>query len=343
MTSPPRPSPPTCSDAPIWSTWLSAFHAPTLAIADDLGVFALLDARPATTPELAAEIGIELRATEAIVGVLAALGLVAQNQGRFHPTDTGRTYLVPGSPYYWGPLLWRIRETPIDCKRLLNALRRGTTAAEAPVTAMWQAPTEFPPEALAAFTRVMHAHSFSLAMLTVSSYGLADARRLLDVGGGSGSYSIAAALHQPGLRCVVLDLPAVCEMARAYAEQFGVADRVEQTAADMFVDPWPEGCDRIFFSDIFHDWDDERCRLLAARAYDALPPGGHILVHEMLLSDTKDGPLPAVSYSMIMLFVTQGRQRSARELREILGSAGFSAVEETPTSAGYTLLSSIKK
>lgn len=341
--SPPLPlAPPTCSDASIWNAWLSAFHGPTLAIADDLGVFTALEAIPATAQELAGRLGIELRATEAILGVLAALELIARTESRFHLTDAGRTYLLPESPYYWGPLLWRIRDIPLDCKRLLDSLRRGAAAADARVTRMWQAPAPAPPEVLVAFTHAMHAHSFSLAMRTVSAYGLGAARRMLDVGGGSGSYSIAAALQEPSLRCAILDLPAVCGVARQYAERFGVADRIELAPADMFVDPWPEGCDRVLFSDIFHDWDDESCRRLAASAFAALPPGGRVLVHEMILDEAKDGPLPAASYSMIMLFVAEGRQRSAGELGEILASAGFSAVEGLATAGGYVLLSGTK-
>jgi acetylserotonin N-methyltransferase len=332
-------APPTCSDDPIWTAWLWAFLAPSLAIADDLGLVAALHAQPASAPELAARLGIELRATEAITGALAALGLLELREGQLHLTDPGRTYLLPGHPYYWGPLLRRVRDIPLDCRRLLESLRRGTAAAEARVITMWEAA---PPEAIVAFTHAMHAHSFSLAMRTVPTYGLAAARRLLDVGGGSGSYSIAATLHQPALQCVVLDLPVVCGVTREYAEQFGVADRIELAPGDMFVDPWPEGCDRVFFSDIFHDWDDERCLHLAARAYAALPTGGSILVHEMLLSDTKDGPLAAAAYSMVMLFVAQGRQRSAREIGKILASAGFAGVTETRTAGGYALLSGTK-
>ena len=342
MTNPSMLAPATCSDATIWNAWFSAFHAPTIVIADDLGLFAALDKQPATAPGLAARLGIEPRAAEAITGVLSALELIAQIEGKFHLTDSGRTYLVPGSPYYWGPLLHRIRDNPLDCKRLLSALRRGTAAQEASVTAMWQAASPAPPEALIAFTHGMHAHSFGLAMQTVSSYGLGGVRRLLDVGGGSGSYSIAAALHEPGLRCVILDLPVVCTVAHQYAEQFGVADRIDLSPADMFKDPWPDVCDVVFFSDVFHDWDDERCRLLAARAFEVLPQGGRVLVHEMILSDTKDGPLAAATYSMIMLFVTQGRQRSARELGDILSSVGFSAITTIPTAGGYALLSGSK-
>jgi len=334
----PELSIPTCSDQPIWDAWLAAFHAPTLAIADGLGVFAAIRDSPATSAELGETLSVELRAVEAITGLLAALGFVAQTDGRFALTDVARTYLLPESPFYWGPLLARVREVPLDCKRLLDGLRRGRAAAEARVTGMWRAPTPQPPEALVAFTHAMHAHSFALALHVVPAFALGMARRLLDVGGGSGSYSIAAALHYDALACTVLDLPAVCTVACDYARRHAVVDRVATAPLDMFVDAWPPDHDCILMSDIFHDWDDHTCRELARRAHAALAPGGRILIHEMLLADTLDGPLAAAAYSMVMLFVAQGRQRSTREIIDILSSAGFTDAAVTPTANGYAVV-----
>lgn len=327
------------SDAPIWDIWLSLFRAPALAIANELGLFSMLHAQPVSVEQLATQLAIERRATEAIVGVLAGLDLVVQIDGRLHLTDVARTFMLPESPYFWGAFLRQIFDAPLDSRKLFESLRRGTAAAEAHTATMWQAA---PVQALVAFTHGMHAHSFGLAMRTVSMYGLADAARLLDVGGGSGAFSIAAALHEPRLRCTVLDMPVVCEVAREYAQRFGVANRIDVLAADMFVEPWPS-CDRVFFNDIFHDWNDERCRMLAARAYAALPRGGRVLVHEMILSDTNLGPLAASSYTMCMLFHTEGRQRSARDLSAMLAGAGFSSVATRPTSGGYALITGTKE
>jgi len=335
-------APPTCSDAPIWNAWLAAFHAPTLAIADELGVFAALRDRPATAAELATTLAIELRATETIAGLMVTLDFLVQANGRYVLTDTARTYLLPDSPYYWGGLLRRIRDNPLDCRKLVEGLRRGRAAADARLTGMWQAPKP-PPEALVAFTHAMHAHSFALAMRTMPGFGLGRTARLLDVAGGSGSYSIAAALHYPELHCTLLDLPVVCEVAAGYARDHGIGDRVTTVGGDMFADPWPTGHDRSLLSDIFHDWDDVACARLATRAYEALAPGGHLLLHEMILSDDKSGPPAAIAYSMIMVFVAQGRQRSARELSAILTAAGFAEVGVSMTSGGYALIDATKR
>jgi hypothetical protein len=337
MSTPPLVAPATVSDAPIWNVFLAAFHVPALVIADELGLFAAIDRAPATADQLAAEVGVEPRAIETIAGLLTALELLAQVDGRFHLTDVARTYLLPASPYYWGGMLRRIRDNPLDCVKLTASLRRGKAAADARVTGIWEAP-EPPAAAMVAFTHAMHAHSFALAMRIVPALALGSVERLLDVAGGSGSYSIAAALHHPAIRCTVLDLPPVCEVARTYADTLGAGARVATVPRNMFTDPWPSDFERVLFSDIFHDWDDERCAWLAARAHEALRPGGRVILHEMILADTKAGPLAAIAYSMAMIFSTQGRQRSGRELAALLAGAGFTDVEITMTSGGYAAI-----
>lgn len=333
---------PTCSDGPIWDVWLAAFHAPTLALADELGVFASLERQPATANELANEIRIETRAAESIISLMAALGFLTQAAGRYHLTEVSRTYLLASSPFYWGGFLRRIRNIPIECNKLIESLRRGKAAEEARVSGeLWRS-AQPAPEALQSFTHAMHAHSFSLAMRVVAQFGLAGVASFLDVAGGSGSYSIAAALQYPQLRCTLLDLQVVSEIAREYVSKFGVANRISVVAGDMFSDVWPHGFERVFFSDIFHDWDDERCRHLAEKAFGALVSGGRVLVHEMLLSDAKDGPLAAAAYSMVMVFVTEGRQRSAAEIIDIISSVGFIDIHVKMTAEGYALIDAQK-
>src|SRR5688572_29705589 len=210
-------APPPCGDEPIWQVWLAAFHAPTLAVADELGVFRTLAARPLDARELADRLAIELRATETIAGLLVSLGFLAARETRFELSDTARTYLLPDSPYYWGGMLRRIRENPLDCRTLFESLRRGRAAADARLTGLWQSPKP-PDAALVAFTHAMHAHSFGLAMRIVDELDVTTS--LLDVAGGSGSYSIAAALRRPTVTCTVLDLAAVCRVAAEYAAKF---------------------------------------------------------------------------------------------------------------------------
>ena len=332
---------PGCDDNRIWDVWLSAFHAPTLVVAEELGVFNALAQHAACAAELARQLRLEVRATEGLACLLTSLGFLLCAEGRYHLTPLARHYLLPDSPYYWGAMLKRMRQAPIDCAKMAETLRRSGAEQEQALHKMWAAPT-LSAEQLREFTHVMHAHSLGLAMRVIPALQLNEVNRLLDVAGGSGSFSIAAATQHVSLECVVLDLPVVCAVACEYIEKFQLQKRVAVMPRDMFAEAWPDGFDRVFFNDIFHDWDDEHCQTLANHAFTALRRGGKVQMHEMLLADAKDGPPNAAAYSMAMILLTRGRQRTAQEMRVFVERAGFSDVRIVPTATGYASMEGTK-
>jgi len=163
------------------------------------------------------------------------------------------------------------------------------------------------------------------------------------VGGGSGCFMIAMAQALPHLRCTIMELPAMCEVAKSYIDSGEVSERVDTIAVDMFRQPWPRGYDAVFFSNIWHDWNFRTCRWLAERTYEALPPGGRIMLHEMLLDNTGNGQKTAAAFSMLMLLATQGQQFTSEELRSILEDAGFAGVETTSTHSYYSITTGYKR
>ncbi len=104
-----------------------------------------------------------------------------------------------------------------------------------------------------------------------------------------------------------------------------------------FRQPWPRGYDALFFSNIWHDWNFQTCRWLATRSFEALPPGGRIMLHEMLLDDDGAGSATTASFSLLMLLATQGQQFTFGELKQILEGVGFSGVESRQTCAYYSI------
>jgi acetylserotonin N-methyltransferase len=139
-----------------------------------------------------------------------------------------------------------------------------------------------------------------------------------------------------------MELPAMCERAQQYIAGAGVADRVDTRTVDMFREAWPKGYDAVFFSNIFHDWSAETNAALSKSAFDALPAGGRIYLHEMLIADDGSGPLAAASFAVMMLVGTKGRQYSFRELAGFLEGAGFNDVRMTPSYGYYSLVSARK-
>ena len=337
-------SAPTCAPDSIWEATLAPYYFPTLLVADEIGLFAHLQKSPTTIGEVAQHYGMSPHAAEALLGVLASKGHLIQHLGRFHLTESSRQFLLPDGIYYCGAALELRRQRPIDHTIIKEILFRKRATA-APVlfdTEMWRA-SEAHVERHKASTASMHALFFPAAM-AVALYGdLEGVHSLLDIAGGSGCFSIALAMTHPALKLTVMDLPAVCVLAKEYARNYGVADRIETASADMFSSEWPTGHDAHFFSNVFHDWEIEACRSLATKSFTALPPGGRIYLHESLLNDTHDGPPLIALYSMNMARVTEnGKQYSASDLRSILLETGFTDVHVIHTYSIFSLLSARK-
>jgi hypothetical protein len=335
------PDPPPCDDRLMWSLFLARYHFPALYAADELGIFEFIETTPATIPEIAAHCGIAPRAAEPIVGLLCSLGVLVQNAGRFGNTETSRTYLLPSSPFYWGPVLRFNIDSDFREVNVLEAAKNKKQFGHEGEGDLWE-DSELSAEKAGKFTALMHSFSFGAAISLARRDEFSGVRRLLDVAGGSGCFSIAFAERFTELRCTVLDLPSVCPVTEKYIAQFGLTDRIDTVAGNMFTDAWPAGYDAVFISHIFHDWDRSSCEQLARKAFEALPSGGRIFLHETLLSDTRDGPAGVPDFSVNMLVYTEGKQYTAEELGQILSGAGFGETSVVNTHGFYSLLSARK-
>lgn len=329
-------------DRPLWDIMMAAYHMPTLTVADEIGFFSRLASGPLSVEAMAGALDVPLRSIEAIADVLVTLGLCRLWDERLHLTPLARTCLLPDSPRYWGPMLLLWRTTTIDHARLLGAVRQGGGALPQQGTEdLWAVHSENMEKARY-FTAAMNAHSLLPAQAVARSGEFASTRRLLDVGGGSGCFATAIARANPAMRATIMDIPAVCPIAEDYIREAGLADRVNAQSGDMFSADWPQGYDAIFFSNIFHDWNPDQCRVLARNAYAALPSGGRIHLNEMVKADGEGGPLAVACYSVDMLLYTEGRQYRGREIQAILEEAGFADIRFAPVSGYFWLISATR-
>jgi acetylserotonin N-methyltransferase len=127
-------------------------------------------------------------------------------------------------------------------------------------------------------------------------------------------------------------------LAEEYVAAEGLSDRIDTVTVDMFRAAWPTGYDAHFFSNIFHDWSFDTCRQLAKSSFEALEPGGKILLHEMLLNDGGKSPYPAIAFSLLMAIGTMGQQFTLPELKDILSSAGFVNIQSINTYGYYSIV-----
>lgn len=330
-------------DRVVWDLWLSQFRFPVVSVADEVGTFAAISDRAKETGELAAELQVDARALGIHLAMLAALGFVERREGRWRATAAARTWLHPEADGYAGPLVKRFAQNQPLHEQLMVTLKTGGRAeAYKSASAEWER-GEMPPGLAAIITAFMNAHSRASSLAVAQQPALREARSVLDVGGGSGIFSIEMAKAHPRLKATVLEIATICTEADRYIAAAGVGGQVSTHPLNMFTQPWPTGHDVHFFSNIFHDWSDETCRLLARKSFEALPSGGRILLHEILMDDDGAGPLPAAAFSLLMLIGTKGRQYSLPELRGFLESAGFTDIEAARTGGGYYSLVSARR
>ncbi len=339
---------PSSDDQKLWALQLGNVHFPAVVAADELGVFQALAASPASAEELSQRMKLNLRSLRAILPLLASLGLLQQHGGRYRLTGEAHDYLLPTSPFYWGPVLAASARIPMSSADVVNAMRAPPESSrwdlaegDAPV-AQWSS-GQLEPAMAKLIAGYMHANCLKCALVAAERVDLKSAGRLLDVGAGSGSFSIAFAQANPHLRCTLMDLQGMCDAAmQTYVHGNVAANRIDARAVDMFRQDWPSGYDAIFLSNILHDWDFATCHMLAKKAFAALPAGGHVLIHEMLLDDTHDGPSLSVGFSVLMLLGTKGQQFTGPELTGLLTSTGFVNVQITPCHGSYAVVSARK-
>ena len=172
---------------------------------------------------------------------------------------------------------------------------------------------------------------FNLAMAIAPglarSIDLTGRARLLDLGGGPGTYACQFCLANPGLQATIFDLPTSEPFAKTVSARFHVEDRVAFVAGDYLADPLPQGFDVAWLSQILHGEGPQDCLAIIKKAAGAVRPGGLVFVHEFLLDDHAPGPLFPALFSLNMLLGTPGGQSySEGQIRDMLLEAGAGEV-----------------
>lgn len=310
--------------AQLESAVFGVYSTHALHLADKFGVFGhLADHEGATTAEIASALDIDEDTTERLLLVLTSLRLLDRTDDGHHALADGlRPYVDRRGPRY---LLGFVDHLLGSTAGQFGLMERYLTRGKAAVDADSPAPFEVlyrDEESVRRFLTAMWQLSFHPSHELARLADLGGTRRLVDVGGAGGPFSVAALLAHPLLTSTVFDLPQVAPHLAENARAHGLADRLGFIGGDFFTDPLPEG-DCLAFGYILSDWDDPTCEALLRKAHDACAPGGRVLVMERLFDDDRRGPLATSVMNLSMHFETQGRHRTAAEYLELLGRAGF--------------------
>lgn len=341
---------PSIDPAPIFEHYRGVYGTALLGAAiGEFKLFEQLAGGPRDERELVAQTGLSARAGNVLLVAMRAMGLLStDSQGRVALTDLAREHLIPRGPFDVSDYVSQANNSEA-VREMVERLRTNQPAGAKPqeqgVAFIYREGMASAMEQEAAarkLTLALAGRAKNVAPVLAGNVPLAEAGVLLDVGGGTGIYSIACLKRFPNLRAIVWDRPQVLKVAREFAEAAGVTDRLRLEAGDMFVDPVPQGCDVMLLSNILHDWDVPECKTLIGRLAAAMPTGGRLLIHDAFLNDAMDGPLPVALYSANLFCITEGRCYSAAEYRSWLVEAGLTPGQIVPTMVHCSVLAARK-
>jgi O-methyltransferase domain len=330
-------------DRPVADVLLGIFGYTAILAAHRLMLFPLLATQPRTLPEVCDALRIKRRPAQAMLASAAALGFVTRTEDHFALSPLSEQYLLETSPTYCG-FVWDVVVDNFDDGLSYPSLERAVLTDSSQIFGgehTFQSMEEQADRARA-FTRGMHSMSMGPGLAWPEAIDLSSHEIMLDVGGGSGAHAIGALTRWPHLRAVVFDMAPVCQVADEFIASHGLQARIETHAGNMWDDPFPSG-DLHFYSNIYHDWSREKGDFLTRKSFESLPPGGRIVLHEMLYNDDKTGPFAAAAFSINMLiWSVDGEQYSGGELSQMLAGAGFRDIEVKPTFGYYSIVTGSK-
>jgi 2-hydroxy-4-(methylsulfanyl)butanoate S-methyltransferase len=189
------------------------------------------------------------------------------------------------------------------------------------------------------FSSAQHSGSLGPARLMAKRVDLSERRQLLDVGGGSGAYTLAFCAANKQLKSTILDFPQTVETAKRYARQSGLADRVAHLAGNAITTDWPGDHDVVLMSYVWSAVGAEDIAVLARRAFAALPPGGLVLVHDFMLDNAREQPPFAAWYLLSSVFDNPNAVcLTPAYVEGALEQAGFRVTGTEIMLAGITML-----
>ena len=291
--------------------------AAVLAAAADLDVFTRLSAGAQTARQLARTLQCDSRGLTVLLNALTALGLAEKSGERYALSPGVKGLLTTESDQS----VLAMAQHQANCLRrwaqLAGVIKSGRPAKRVPSVRGEARDQE-------AFIGAMDNVSAPNAARVIRAVSRVRFRHLLDLGGASGTWTIAFLRAHPACQATLFDLPEVIPLARRRLRAAHLRARVKLAAGNFMTDPLPSGSDFAWVSAIVHQNSRAQNRLLFTKVFRALAPGGHIAIRDVLMDETHTQPVAGALFAVNMLVATEGGGTfTFDELREDLQHAGF--------------------
>ena len=289
-----------------------------------LDVFTPLADRALASAELAEALKSDARGVAMLINALAALGLLAKKGDIYTDTPFAAEFLCRTSPRYLGHIILHHHHLIEGWAHLDEAVKGGGPIRKRVSHDVGEDERE-------SFEMGMFNLAMQIAPRIVPQIDLSGRRRLLDLGGGPGTYAIHFCMENPDLTAVVYDLPTTRPFAERTIDRFGLTGRIAFADGDFIAEGIEGPFDVAWLSHILHGEGPEGCAVILKKVVSALEPGGMILVQEFILDDSLDSPLFPALFSLNMLIGTpSGQAYSEGELINMLAAAGVGDLKRLP-------------
>ena len=320
---------------PIMRLTTGHWSLKALAAAVDLGIFNCLQGTPMPVSTLAEALQLPERSLERLLDANAALGFLEKHDRVYENAEIAGVYLVEGFPDYLGDFVrlagvygfakWTRFEDCIKSDTPVEDLDDDFRNSE---------------ERMQYFIRAMHNNAKGPARLLSEVASLETRSHLLDLGGGSGVYAIAATERHQRLQATLVDFSPVCKVAREFVQTSVAQDRIAIVEGDLLADELDLSGDVVLLSQVLHNMSAADSMKLIERCYEWTRPGGIVVLHEFVLDDDRAGPLYPALFALNMLITTTGgNAHTGSELAGWLRSGGFEqiSVHDTPGPSTFVV------
>lgn len=310
----------------------SYWSACALHAAVKLDVFTHLSAGNLTVAEISCLTGSDERAMTTLFNALTAMGLLSKAESSYSVPPSVTEYLSRKSDKYLGHIIMHHHHLMAGWNRLDEAVKSGGPVRE-------NSSQTDDAKGRESFLMGMFNMASLSAPLIVPNIDLSERRKLLDLGGGPGTYAIHFCRHNPELRAVIYDLPSTQPFAEQTVARFNLSDRITFLSGDIITDYIGSGYDAAWISQLLHSEGPGGAAIMLRKSVKALLPGGIVLVQEFILDENRASPPFPALFSLNMLIGTAaGQSYSQEELAGMMKEAGLRDIKrlalELPNGAG---------
>jgi hypothetical protein len=329
------------ADAQIAQILLSQLVSRLVYVAATLKLADHLADGPKTAEELAPSTGTHAPTLHRILRTMASLGFFTEDtEHRFALQPLGAV-LKSGTPGHASAVILGGELVTRSLDNFLYSAQTGKTGFERSFGVPWFDWLGANPVQASLFNDTMLGFHGTEPPAVAAAYDFSAFHTIADVGGSTGNLLATILSRHPGPRGILFDLPHVVREAPAFLQQRGLADRIRIEGGSFF-DGAPAGADAYILSHVIHDWNEEQCLTILGHCRRAMPPGGRLLLVEMVLPEG-DTPHPGKLLDLLMLTVPGGEERTPSQYSALLDQAGFQMTRVVPTASLVSIVEAVPR